>query len=240
MEGPSLVIAREEMSTAIGHRVLRVRGNSTQPIASLKGQKLLEIGAWGKHFLLFFEDATLKIHFLLWGTYRVDEKKGTQKPRLHLHFKNIDLYFYSCSIRFLEEDVDSIYDWSADTMSPSWDSAKALKKILEKPREMVCDVLMDQAIFSGVGNIIKNEVLFRLLLHPEHRVGKLNRKQLRKLVEEAHIYSWQFYEWKKAYQLKKHWLIMRKKTCPRCNGSVTRRETGKRQRLSHFCPRCQQ
>ena len=31
---------------------------------------------------------------------------------------------------------------------------------------MVCDALLDQTVFAGVGNIIKNEVLFRTGVHP--------------------------------------------------------------------------
>jgi endonuclease VIII len=95
---------------------------------------------------------------------------------------------------------------------------------------------MDQKIFSGVGNIIKNEVLFILLIHPERKIKNLSRVKVKNLVREAHEYSWKFYEWKKNYELKKHWQIMRKSICPRCGGPVTRKETGKRKRLSHFCP----
>lgn len=237
-EGPSMVIAREEMSLAIGQKVIRVSGNSKLPIKSLKNQILEDIGMWGKHFLLFFTDCTVKIHFLLWGSYRVNEPKD-QKPRLELYFKNIRLYFYSCAVSFLENPAEEIYDWSADVMSISWDSKKALEKVKKYPNEMVCDILMDQAIFSGVGNIIKNEVLFNLRLRPQRKVKSLTKKQQSDLVHEAMNYSYQFYEWKKIYELKKHWNIMRKKTYENCGGPVTREVTGKRKRLSHYCKHCQ-
>lgn len=238
MEGPSLVIARDEMSPAIRQKVLHVHGNSRLPIQSLKGQTLQEIGTWGKHLLLFFSDCTVKIHFLLWGSYRVDDPKP-QKPRLELDFKNLKIYCYSCSVQFLEKDADEIYDWSADVMSPAWDPNKALAKLQKMPKEMVCDVLMDQSIFSGVGNIIKNETLFLRHLHPEHKVGDLSPKQQKALIDEADDYTWKFYYWKKKFELKKHWLIMRKKTCPQCGGPVRHQATGHRHRLSHFCPHCQ-
>lgn len=238
MEGPSLVIAREEMSPAIGQKVLRVSGNSRLPIASLKNQTLDEIGTWGKHLLLFFSNGTIKIHFLLWGSYRVNNPKN-QDPRLQLEFKNIKIFCYSCSIQFLQEDVEKIYDWSADVMSPSWDPEKALAKIQKKSKEMVCDLLLDQAIFAGVGNIIKNEVLFKLRLRPEHRTGDLTLRQKKALIAEAQDYTWKFFYWKRNFELKKHWQIMRKKICPRCGGPVTRQVTGHRHRLSHFCKHCQ-
>jgi endonuclease-8 len=238
-EGPSLYIAREEMEPAIGKKVLAVNGNSRLPIETLKGQTLEEIGTWGKHLLLFFSDCVVRIHFLLWGSYSVNTPKENRSVRLSLKFQKITIYFYASSIKFLEEDVDKLYDWSADIMSPSWDAEAAFTKIKKKPNEMVCDVLMDQEIFSGVGNIIKNEVLFLQRLLPQRKVKSSTEKELRALIEETHQYTWKFYEWKKKYELRKHWLIMRKKTCPICGGPVTREETGKRKRLSHYCKHCQ-
>jgi endonuclease-8 len=241
-EGPSIVIAREEMLPAIGKKVLAVGGNSREPVADLKGQTLNEIGMWGKHLLFFFSKSTMKIHFLLWGSYSVNEIKENRNIRLSMKFSGkpvTTIYFYASSIKFLEGDVDLLYDWSADVMSVAWDSEKAFQKIISEPREMVCDVLMDQNIFSGVGNIIKNEVLFMMRLHPERLIESLKESQIRELIEMTHAYTWQFYEWKKKFELKKHWLIMRKKICPNCGGPVTREETGKRNRLSHYCPHCQ-
>lgn len=239
-EGPSLYIAREEMQEAIGKKVLTVEGNSRMPIQELKGQVLKDIGMWGKHLLLFFPKQVVKIHFMLWGSYSVNTPKENRAIRLALKFSNITIYFYACSIKFLaEEHIEELYDWSVDVMSFSWDPQSAFKKIKMQPNEMVCDVLMDQNIFSGVGNIIKNEVLFNLRMLPQRKVSSLSDQMINILIAETHQYTWQFYEWKKNYELKKHWQIMRKKICPLCFGLVTREETGKRKRLSHYCKHCQ-
>ncbi len=44
-------------------------------------------------------------------------------------------------------------------------------------------------MFAGVGNIIKNEVLFRIRVHPCSKVGALPPAKLPKMVEEARIYN---------------------------------------------------
>ena len=234
-----MLIASEDIAEAVGKKVKSVSGNSKEPIASLKSQKLVEVGTWGKHLLLLFEKTTLKIHFLLFGSYSVNTPKKERSPRLVLKFDNITIYFYSCSVKFLDEDLNDIYDWSTDILSVSWDEEAALKKVQAKPNEMVCDVLMNQEIFSGVGNIIKNEVQFLMRVRPQRKIKDLSEKQRLQLVQEAHDYSWKFYYWKKNFELKKHWLIMRKKICPICDGPVTRERTGKLQRLSHYCKHCQ-
>lgn len=143
------------------------------------------------------------------------------------------------SVRIIEGDLDSFYDFTSDVMSDTWDARKAKKKVKQQPDELVCDVLLDQDIFSGVGNIIKNEVLYRIRLHPESKTGKVPDAKIREMVREARIYSFQFYEWKKKYELKKHWLAHTKKTCLRCNLLFVRRHTGRRDRRSFFCENCQ-
>src|SRR5438132_2866112 len=97
----------------------------------------------------------------MFGSYRINEKKDAA-PRLSLRFENGELNLYSCSIRLIEGDLNDLYDWSADVLSDEWDAPKAKKRLRKLPDAMVCDALLNQDIFAGVGNIIKNEVLFRI------------------------------------------------------------------------------
>jgi endonuclease-8 len=103
----------------------------------------------------------------------------------------------------------------------------------------VCDALLDQDVFAGVGNIIKNEVLFRIRVHPLSTLGALPAPKLRALVREARRYSFDFYEWKKQYVLRKHWLAHAKRTCPRCEIPLKKESLGQTQRRTFFCANCQ-
>ncbi len=53
---------------------------------------------------------------MLFGSYRINEQKDTP-PRLRLIFNNEELSFYACSNKFIEEDLDDIYDWTSDVMN---------------------------------------------------------------------------------------------------------------------------
>jgi endonuclease-8 len=239
-EGPSLVIVAEEARPLIGKKVLAVDGNSKQSIDRLAGKKILDIFSYGKTLNLQFDTFAVRIHFMLWGKWSIGEPKEGWKTRLGITTKRGGAYFYNCSVRFIESpDVKATYDLRTDIMAPEWNRALALRKIKALPDESVDDILMDQTIFTGVGNIIKNEVLWRQRLLPSHLVRDLTPRQLGKLVTDTRTYCFLFYEWKKQYVLKKHYVIYRKGGCPQCGGKVTRRKTGKRQRLSHFCPLCQ-
>ncbi len=238
-EGPSIVILREQTLDFIGQEVLKVRGNTKKINVSIIEYKVVrDIKSWGKHFLICFDQFTIKIHFLLFGTYRINEEKESE-PRLSLQFNGGKMNFYGCSIQILEEPLDQIYDWSADVMSEDWDSKKAIKKLINHPNMLVCDALLDQNIFSGVGNIIKNEVLFRCKIHPESLLGKIPTTKLKELLTETKNYSFEFLKWKKEYTLKKHWLAHTKTVCSRDDIPLLKKYLGTSNRRTFYCEKCQ-
>jgi endonuclease-8 len=239
-EGPSLVILNELVSTLdlVGSKVLEVSGNTKIDKERMLGQEVIAFKSWGKHFLICFETFSLRVHFMLFGTYRINERKTTP-PRLSLGFDGAELNFYTCSLQFIEGDINDTYDWTADVMSDTWDDRAALKKVQALPNTVACDILLDQEIFAGVGNIIKNEVLFRIRLHPLSQIKAIPLPILELLVKEARTYAFDFLEWKTAYTLKAHWLAHTKRICPRCNIPFHKAYLGKTNRRSFFCENCQ-
>lgn len=238
-EGPSILIARELAAGFAGKTIVRAEGNTSQDKARLVGQRVVAIRSWGKHFLVEMPGFALRIHFLLFGTYRINERSGAP-PRLSLGFAaGEELNFYACSVRFIEGNLDEAYDWAADVLSDKWDPARARARLRSMPHTLVCDALLDQDVFAGVGNIIKNEVLFRIRVHPLSTVGGLPAPKLRALVEQARVYSFEFLAWKKAFVLKQHWLAHTKTICPRCDIPFVKASLGKTKRRSFSCERCQ-
>ena len=238
MEGPSLLILRQEMKRFERKTIAHAVGNWSGGAEQFTGKPLRWIKTWGKHLLLRIGDTVIRVHFLLWGSYRIDDRKN-RSATLSLVFENGEVHFYSCSIKVLEAPIEELYDWRVDVMSRKWDATYVRKLVRSQPNETVADILLDQNIFAGVGNIIKNEVLFRLKLHPLTKVRMLKPKQLAALVEEAYRYSHQFYRWKKKYVLKKHYRIYHKATCPECQSKLVAKKLGKRERYTFYCPVCQ-
>ena len=240
-EGPSIVILSEQVRAFEGRTIACASGNSKAvPFEELPGQPVLSLRSWGKHFLIELPLYTLRIHFLMFGSYRIDERKAGAEPRLSLQFEEGgELNFYTCSVKLVEGELEQAYDWRGDVMSAHWSPRLALKKLRDDPERLVCDVLLDQDIFAGVGNIIKNEVLFRLHIHPLSTVSKLPQGKLRGLVKQARQYSFEFKQWKLAFELKKHWLVHNRAVCPRCNIKLHRAHLGLTQRRTFWCERCQ-
>lgn len=241
MEGPSLVILKEQAQVFVGKPVRSASGASKIDMDRITGQRLNDLKTWGKHFLMVFNDCSIRIHYLMFGNYYLNSKHPDKVPKLSLYFDNGEWNNYNCAVKILEEThLDALYDWTTDVLQDSWDPANAKHKLKAQPDTLVCDALLDQAIFSGVGNIIKNEVFYRIKMHPESTVGALPPKKLTQLIEEARNYSFDFLNWKKEGTLRKHWLAHTKKVCTRCNLPFVKKHTGLNPRRSFFCTNCQE
>lgn len=239
-EGPSIIILKELVQEFKGKKILEATGNAKIDKTQFLNRKIIDFKSFGKHFLICLPSITIRIHFLLFGSYSLNEQTKTDRSlRLKLRFTNGTLFFYTCSIKLIEENLDIIYDWSADIMSDEWDSKKAIKKLKQYPHILICDALLDQHIFAGVGNIIKNEVLYRVKIHPASIIGKIPAAKLSALVKETREYSFDFLKWKKAYELKKHWLAHTKKICLRCNLPIVKNYLGTTNRRTFYCNNCQ-
>ena len=238
-EGPTLVILKEALQPFKNKKVLKVLGNSKEPIDRMNGKMLKDIRTWGKQLLLCFSGFTLRIHFLLFGSYTINEPKENRTPRVSLRFKNGTVYFYAASVRFIEGNLEDMYPWEADIMADTWNPKRTKKLLLEQPELLVCDALLTQELFAGSGNIIKNEVLFRKRIHPLNTIGDLPLTQLSALIKDVRQYGSLFLKWKQQFVLRKHWCVHNKSTCPRCQIPLKRAYLGKFKRRTFYCENCQ-
>lgn len=131
-EGPSIVLLKEAVKQFEGKKILSVSGDTKIGKERLLNKKILGFKSWGKHFLIVFKDISVRIHFLMFGSYTINERKfnedGKERSiRLNLTFKNGEINFYSSAIKIIEGDVNDVYDWTADVMNESW-NAKAARK----------------------------------------------------------------------------------------------------------------
>jgi endonuclease-8 len=248
VEGPSLHLAAEQLQPFVGRQIDSIEGNSRIGIDRLAGENVREIFAWGKHLVFQFDTFALRVHFMLWGTFAatVDgssvtgDYRRTGPPRLVLHFANGEITIWAASVKFVEDShTRQSYDFTADVLADEWDPRAAIRKVHAFPRNEIADVLLDQAVFAGVGNIIKNEVLFRTRTSPFAKVKDIPERKLRRIVADARTFSFRFLELRKVFALRKNLEIYRRSVCPACGGKVQRRVHGQRGRRSFFCPICQ-
>lgn len=244
MEGPSIVILKEELKPFLNKKVLKVAGNTKQPKEDLLGRKLEKIETWGKVLFLVFTSSgkaplMTKTHFLMFGSYTINEPKPNRQPRLELQFKSGTIYFYACSIVFYADDYYAGLDPKVDVLSSQWDEKHVTQLLKQKKNSYLCDLFLDQQLFAGSGNIVKNEVLFNLRKHPLMKLKKIAEEDWPTIVHAVRDYCEKFYEWKKKYELRSHWQVYRKGTCPLCKQKLTIANMGRTHRRTFFCSRHQ-
>lgn len=240
MEGPSLHLLQQELSPFVNTKIKDIFGNASFDKEPLLNQKIRDIFAFGKRLFIQLDDAALVIHFLMYGSYRIDTSRPEMKPRLAIITAQHSLFLYNCSVKCVQESsIKKYLPLELDILSPAWNVATIVKSMQHHPNETIDDILLDQNIFPGVGNIIKNEVLLLSKTSPYTRIAELTPKQLKSIALHAREFSQHFLQWRKAFELKKNLQIYRKKSCPLCGGPIIRAKTGKRQRWTFYCPNCQ-
>lgn len=191
-EGPSILYLKNKLRPFKGKIVKQAGGYGSMPTAWIKGKKLLNIETWGKHLLFIFSNAVVKVHLGLFGDIYINERKKTNRS-FYLEFNNGEINGYVVSTAKLDKPLKEIYDWRTDILSPQFDKAYIKTLLKKKARKTIGDVLMDQAIFSGVGNKIRNEALYRARIHPLSITGKIPAPKITRLINEVVSYAKLFY-----------------------------------------------
>jgi endonuclease VIII len=246
MEGPSLFLAQEQLKPFRKQVVRKASGNTKTLVpADLVGKEVKDLFSWGKHLVFQFDDFAIRIHFMLFGTFEAEvddtwvtgDYRRAREPRLALNFPNGQFLAFNCSLKVIEsKDAKKEYDFTRDIMRKKWDAEAAFERVRATPDEVIADVLLDQDIFAGVGNIIKNEVLSIVRLSPLHRVGDIPPKKLREVIDETRAFSLQFYKWRKKFVLRKNLKVHGRGVCPHCGGKLIKQKVGKRTRWAYWCP----
>ncbi|NXG65006.1 NEIL2 Endonuclease, partial [Hemiprocne comata] len=189
----------------------------------------------------------LHIHFGLFGSVRANEfsrankanKRGDWKdpiPRLILHFERGGfLVFYNCRIRWCSSPRA---DPASDILSVEFHRGRALDA-LHTP-DPICYTLLNQRYFSGLGNIIKNEILYLAKIHPLTQGSLLALSDLEHLLDCAVQFSSDWLH-TKLHGKGLHLQIYQKEQCPLGHAVMkgTFGPSGSLKRLTWWCPQCQ-
>ncbi|MBC7534601.1 MAG: endonuclease [Ferruginibacter sp.] len=238
-EGPSLIYISLKLKPFSGKKVTGCGGYTPMATGWIKGEKLLEVCTWGKHLLLRFKKGTVRIHLMLFGSVLINEKKKVNAS-FFLQFGKDEVNFYVVKAIQLTQPLKDIYDWRTDIMSRKWSSKHIIRLAGEHITEIIGDTLLDQQVFTGVGNIIRNEVLFRTAVHPLSRVGNIPVVKLLELLKDIRVYAKLFLKEKKAGIFGDHFEVHEQKICPRDGNELTIKIIGKTKRKAYFCNSCQE
>lgn len=133
-----------------------------------------------------------------------------------------------------------------DLCDPHADLAECVRRMARypDPDATIAEVLLDQRVMAGVGNVYRSEVLWALEMSPFAAVGDLSPRDLVQLVNVS------------ARMLRANLQHARRETttdvpgglavygrsfklCSRCGGTIALRRVGDHNRVLYWCPDCQ-
>ncbi|KAM9470795.1 endonuclease 8-like 3 isoform 1-T1 [Clarias gariepinus] len=256
VEGPGCTLNGERLHSRVtkGQKVLQIsghppRGGGAQAdvFQCFRGCEYTGVQTLGKELFMYFGVRALRLHFGMDGSMRINtaERKDSRghPPSLVVSLSEDTLSFYSTTaeIRLSEDCMEKVRLMAClDVCSPSFSVCAAVEAVCRERGRSVCDVLLDQAVLPGVGNIIKNEALVLSALNPAVKVNQLNPELVQHLVKMTRDFSMLFYQCRKrGLALSKHYKVYKRSSCGQCGGAVTVCRLGNDNRMTYFCSRCQ-
>ena len=174
------------------HREKRVfRGNDFDGLEkTLTGARLLGSEAHGKQMLFrFSHGVSLGIHLGMSGQLRVETAGISPGKHDHLVLFQKERSFIYFDPRMFGRVRFSLGKelpewWSKlppAVISPTFTRALLAEQLHRGRRSPVKAVLLNQAVFPGVGNWMADEILWQIRVHPDTRAGALSVSQRQEL-----------------------------------------------------------
>jgi len=246
-EGDSLRRLATRLAPLVGETLERV---TTQGLArDLAGRTVTAVDAHGKHLLIDLDDGTqIRTHLGMNGRVRDYARArgeeviaGTSPGRASLVIVTAGHVYLWLTARTVEIAPRRapmrgmvIAALGPDVLAGDFDSRQAASRAALHGTRMVCDVLLDQRVVAGIGNIWKCESLFVAGLDPRTRVGELAPDQLAQVYAAAHdLMTASVRGGRPSYR------VYLQRRCAACGARIEGAQLGEPPRWTWWCPRCQ-
>jgi endonuclease-8 len=219
----------------------------------LRKMRIRDVEAFGKQFRIKLADGrTILVHLMMWGSWAIYERgepweKDKKRARLVLRTHRHEAVAFSAPlVRVLaKEDFGPGSKWGdlgPDPLRTDFSGREVFKRLSRDPARQIGDALLDQTIISGVGNILRIEILFRAKIHPRRPVGDLTPNDRRRVLRwtKRLMKQWFDEKWLDESDKKETWIRIYRRTgrpCPRCGGKVEGFRQGGR--ITFGCADCQ-
>jgi endonuclease-8 len=221
----------------------------------------------GKWLLIHFSgDLILVTHMLMsgsWHLYRAEER--WRRPRREMRaviataefeavaFNVPVAKFYTASTLARNSTIPKL---GPDLLGAKFAADEAKTRLLVHGDEQIANVLLNQRVMAGLGNVYKSEVLFACGIHPFRRVGTLTPAEIDCILERARrfleanvkdgadggvvTYTGLRRTTRASDPGARLWVYRRQsKECRRCGAKIVMQRQGQGARSTYWCPVCQ-
>ncbi len=220
-------------------------GAGPEKFQRLVGSTVTDVSANGKHLLIHFDNGlVLHSHMRMtgsWHVYRPGDRwrKPAWQAKVVLENDDSVAVLFNAPVVELRRGKEVNLDLShlgPDILATELDLTDILKRARQSRRQPLGELLLDQRVAAGIGNIYKCESLWRLQLDPWMQAGEMDDEALGRLYLQARRLMQAALRTRSPHAV--HGRARR--SCPRCMGRIDCRRQGDPPRFTYFCPRCQQ
>lgn len=271
-EGDTIFRAARTLHRALaGHEVVAFSSefpalNRIHEDAPVTGRTIERVRSAGKHLLMEFSGGlTLRTHMRMNGSWHIYRRGETwQRPRRDMRIVIATQAFEAVGFNIPDAEFiaaralarhDQLRKLGPDLLADDFDVAEAVARIRARGETPIADVLLNQRVLAGIGNVYKSEVLFACRVHPFVRVADLDdgrlahivntaRRFLRTNVSETLPLMTTYAGYRKTTRRddpkERLWVYGRARLpCRRCGAPIALSKEGHDARLTYWCPVCQ-
>lgn len=247
----------------VGQEIVAVRvpARWSQRAANLVGTRLHSVLTHGKHLVLTFSTGwVIHAHAMQYGSWQIGParqvpRKENRYVRLRLATRTHEaLFFHGPVMEVLSAEEFQRHErfttLGPDLLRNGFTYTDVLPRLRGQGDRSIGDVLLDQRVVAGIGNIYKSEGLFLAEIHPERAAASVLPsewqtlfEQLVPLMQEGRLVHGQtttlppelrFEAWMR------NWVYRRRgQPCFVCASPISMIRQGEFQRATYFCGVCQ-
>ena len=225
----------------------------------IAGRTIEGVRAAGKHLIVDFSGGLhLRTHMRMngsWHIYRPAER--WRRPRRDMRVviatdRFVAVGFNIPVAEFLNDQSllrqSDLRRIGPDLLAADFNTDEALLRIAARPDAEIANVLLNQRVMAGIGNVFKSELLFLAGLSPFARCAEIPEPELRRLVAISRKMLRHNVEHGGSDRVTRNaldrsgklWVYGRHgEPCRRCATPIEDRKQGPDARGTYWCPKCQ-
>ena len=263
-EGDTIFRTADVLRAAlVGRRITSARAQArpgmrrVPDLSRLVGARVERVEPRGKHLLIGFSNGlTLRSHLRMSGSWhRYGPGEAWRRPERQASAvletpDSVAVAFNTPVVELLTESglrrSEPLRGLGPDLLSEDVDMAAALARLRDRNAVELANAILDQRAVAGIGNVIKNEVLFLERLDPWATVGQFSEDEIMATLQtarrflQANTRGGRRVTTGSARPGASLWVYGRAgQPCRRCGTLIRVRRQGDLARLTYWCPRCQ-
>jgi endonuclease-8 len=199
-EGDTIFRTARTLQRALASQVVRRFESGLPQVAGIEqhtaivGRTFELIEARGKHLLMHLSKGlVLRTHMRMqgsWHIYRPGERWQRPRHQMRIVFETERF----CAVAFLVHEAQWVSErelersavgrLGPDVLAADFDPERAAERVRAEGRP-ICDVLLDQRVLAGIGNVYRSELLFMGRIHPLQLAAALTAERAEFLARSA-------------------------------------------------------